>query len=265
MARNKRIPLLLGLLGGGGAAAFSPADIAGLALWLDASDASTLFQASDGTTPAVADGDVVGYWGDKSSAGNVVTQPTTANKPLLKLAVQNGRAVIRFDGADDVLLHSVLGTALFSADSNYVVAVMNQDSTQDNNTLLAWEENTVTNRILIYATVSNTFYWDSGSQNAGGRMSVGQPAGWDNAFHIPEFYRNGSDGEISVDGVSLATSAALTDVLNPNFTKILYLGSTAASEFLKGDIAEILIYKAAPSAAERAALLGYLNAKWAVY
>jgi hypothetical protein len=94
--------LLLGLLGGGGAA-FSPLTIPGLAVWLDASDASTLFQASNGTTPATADGDVVGYWGDKSSNGRHPIQATTANKPLLKLATQNGRNVVRFDGIDDYL------------------------------------------------------------------------------------------------------------------------------------------------------------------
>ncbi len=43
--------------------------ITGLALWLDASDAATLFQASDGTTPATANDDPVGYWGDKSGNG----------------------------------------------------------------------------------------------------------------------------------------------------------------------------------------------------
>jgi hypothetical protein len=97
---NKRSRLLLTVLGGGG---FSPLTIPGLALWLDASDASTLFQSHDGTTPAVADGDVVGYWGDKSSNGRNPIQATTANKPLLKLATQNGRNVVRFDGINDYL------------------------------------------------------------------------------------------------------------------------------------------------------------------
>ena len=53
----------LPLLGVGASApttAFSPASIGGLQLWLDASDASTLFTDSAGTTAATADGGVVG-------------------------------------------------------------------------------------------------------------------------------------------------------------------------------------------------------------
>ncbi len=45
-----RYLLTVGKRGG----SFSPSSISGLALWLDASDATTLFQASDGTTPATA-------------------------------------------------------------------------------------------------------------------------------------------------------------------------------------------------------------------
>ena len=41
---------------------FTPASISGLQLWLDASDSGTLFQNSNGTTAAAADGDPVGYW-----------------------------------------------------------------------------------------------------------------------------------------------------------------------------------------------------------
>lgn len=49
------------------AAAFHPDQVTNIALVLDASDISTLFQTVDGTTTAVAaDNDVVGYWGDLS-------------------------------------------------------------------------------------------------------------------------------------------------------------------------------------------------------
>jgi hypothetical protein len=255
--------LLLGLLGGGGAAAaFSPIDIADLALWLDASDSTTLFQASNGTTPAVADGDVVGYWGDKSGAGNVVIQTTTAFKPTLQTAEQNGLNVVQFDGSDDNLIRNTVGSALFSADSIYVAAVINQNSTQAQNTLMAWETNAITNRVLIYATYSDTFYWDTGTQDGTGRISAGQPVGWDDSFHVLECYRNGADGSISVDGAPLVTSNSLSATLDASLTANFYLAVTAASEYFKGFIGEMVIYKAAPSAAGQTAIRDYLTTKW---
>ena len=102
--RNRRRYGLLtrGVLGGG-SGEFSPPDIAGLQLWYDAADASTLFQDSALTTPALADGDVVGGWLDKSGNGRNATQGTTGSKPTLKTGVANDRNAVRFDGSDDWL------------------------------------------------------------------------------------------------------------------------------------------------------------------
>ena len=51
---------------GSQAPAWVPSDVAGLALWLDASDLSTLFTDSARTTPVASSGDPVGGWADKS-------------------------------------------------------------------------------------------------------------------------------------------------------------------------------------------------------
>lgn len=66
--------------GGGG---FSPADIADLQLWLDATDASTLFQDTSKTTSASSDNDPIGCWADKSGNGFDHDQSTTIYKPTL--------------------------------------------------------------------------------------------------------------------------------------------------------------------------------------
>ena len=87
----------------GVARAFLPTDLTGLQLWLDANDASTLFQDAAKTTVA-GDGDVVGAWADKSGQGNDATQTTTAAKPLLDTDVLGtGFSGIKFDAADDFL------------------------------------------------------------------------------------------------------------------------------------------------------------------
>lgn len=80
---------------------FTPKSIPGLQLWLRA-DKGT-FQDSAKTTAATSDADVIGAWADFSGNGRDVLQATTTKKPTLRLNVQNGRPVIRFDGTDDFL------------------------------------------------------------------------------------------------------------------------------------------------------------------
>ena len=64
-------------------------------------DADT-FQLSDGTTPATADGDRVGYDGDQF-ASHPLLQATPGARATLKTNIQNGKPVLRFDGVDDYL------------------------------------------------------------------------------------------------------------------------------------------------------------------
>lgn len=79
------------------AAAFTPADLPNLALWLDSSDTSTLWQQHDGTVQALSNGDVIGRWDDKSGNDYHVLQSTTSLKPLKQASG------IKFDGSDDRL------------------------------------------------------------------------------------------------------------------------------------------------------------------
>lgn len=71
----------------------------GLALWLDADDASTF---TFGTGTAVA------TWADKSGNGNDVTQGTAGSRPVRDAVTNtiNGLAVVTFDGSDDFLTKS---------------------------------------------------------------------------------------------------------------------------------------------------------------
>lgn len=80
---------------------FSPTEIEGLALWLDASDGSTLFQNSDGTVPATASSDPVGYWGDKSGNGRHLTQALSGSRPSLLPTGISSKPAMNFDGTDD--------------------------------------------------------------------------------------------------------------------------------------------------------------------
>jgi hypothetical protein len=84
-------------------AAFSPTDIAGLKLWLDFSDASTLFTDA-GSTPVSSDGDAIYQANDKSGRGNHAVQANIDCRPFYKTAVLNSLSVGDFDGSNDVLI-----------------------------------------------------------------------------------------------------------------------------------------------------------------
>jgi hypothetical protein len=68
-------------------------------LWLDASDASTLFQDA-GLTIAAANGDPVGGWADKSGNGYNAVQSNTAAQPVRNDTGMNGQPTLSFSGAD---------------------------------------------------------------------------------------------------------------------------------------------------------------------
>lgn len=72
--------------------AWTPADLPNLALWLDASDAST-FTYSTGVQ--------VSQWNDKSGNNRHFTQPTSGNQPLRGPVTVNSLIGVSFDGTDD--------------------------------------------------------------------------------------------------------------------------------------------------------------------
>lgn len=247
MPMNAAKLLLLNVLGGS-AADFSPLDIPGLVLWLDASDAATLFQDSAGTTPATADGDVVGYWADKSGNGRNATQGTTANKPRLKLAVKNGLNVVRGDGSDDVLTAPIPAAA---ARTLFFVAVKLSASGATSSTVIAMDE-----LAQVYA-----------------KSTVGQQ--W--AYYQPITSTSGTVTNWTLNTLVFASVSSLTfrknavagSTIAPDNAYSTSTGMTLFSTKPSGnhgdyDIAEVLLYGSL-AASEIAAVEAYLNAKWAVY
>lgn len=74
----------------------SPQVLSGLIGWWDADDLSTITQA----------GGVTSQWNDKSGQGNHLIQGTGAAQPAVISSGRNGRAVLRFDGSNDLMTTS---------------------------------------------------------------------------------------------------------------------------------------------------------------
>ena len=72
--------------------------------FLDASDLSTMYQDTAGTTPVTAAGQPVGRWEDKSGNGYIFSQSTSSKRPIYQ--TDGTHHWVDFDGVDDSILSS---------------------------------------------------------------------------------------------------------------------------------------------------------------
>lgn len=113
---------------------FSPLSLSP-ALWLKA-DAGTNQTASG--TAATADADPVGEWQDQGGNGNHLAQATASKRGTLKLNIQNGRPVIRFDGTDDFLVNTTGLVTVLKNVTGGSIALVGKQRTVSAGTDKAW-------------------------------------------------------------------------------------------------------------------------------
>jgi hypothetical protein len=270
-----------------------PTSLAGLQLWLDASDASTLFDATTGGSLVTADGGVA-RWEDKSGNARHMTQGTSGSRPTRKTAIQNSLAVLRFDGGDFVSMPSSAATFKFIHDGDSTVFVVFKAGTTANpDTLyflmsnnisegsvdgktgffLRWDDRTSANADLtdsLVHVVSN-----NGQVRFVGIAKNGFPA---NTFALAtvrgdianatidsrsQIRRNGGSAITLLTGDTNAGTAMPTANASDNFTIGDQSGSVKGGG-LNGDIAEIIIYDTALSDTDRALVEAYLLSKWGI-
>ena len=269
--------------------AAAPELISGLQLWLDASDASTLFDATTGGSLVSADGGVA-RWEDKSGNGRHATQSTSGNRPLRKTAIQGGKDVLRFDGSNDSL--SIASSAaifkfLHSADST-VFAVLRAGTTSNPSTgyaflgthngsggtngITLWYEDTVEDgfspndqlRVIVGAAGGAGAVVDSFDRGVAGFTA--------NSFKVVSAVTKPTQATAAnrlsarINGGSAVSGNTSTKAASANDSQgDLTIGSTSAATFLlPGDICEIIIYNSALSDADRSAVESYLMTKWGI-
>lgn len=212
-----------------------PSDIAGLKLWLKA-DAIT----------GLADADPVTTWPDSSGLGHDVGQATAAKKPTYQTNEINGKPVVRFDAVDDFL-----GNATLVVAQPLTIVVVERAAVA--NHLGNFIDGSV-RCILGHSSLVYRLY-------AGGAGSI-EGGTTDTSAHSMSGHFNGASSEMWKDGTSIATGDPGT-LAYPAGYKI---GSdhNGADQFFNGDIAEVIIYDSALSAADRNALGGYIQTKYGI-
>lgn len=230
---------------------------AGINLWLDVSAPGVLFQDSAGTIPATLDGDVVGRFVDARGV-IYLRQNTTANKPQLKLAVQNGLSVLRFDGSDDFL--SGTFASIGAINSNRTIFMVYVDRcTGGAKFLFDLRSEPSNGHGNVSASLLKTYY-----------LSAITPEYWGTGLATPavcaidmQSYSITNGRAYRRNAGASVTNSALSG--NGNLITILNMGGlVAGGSPANFDLAEMLVF-ADLTEVQQNAIFAYLNSKWAVY
>lgn len=248
---------------------FHPSQIAGLRLWLDAGDVSTI--TKDGS-------ERVSGWRCKApySLGNAVQSGGDSTKPVYSAAVGGfGGAGVSFDGAAQFLeagastgaysfLHKATGGAV------YVLCEYANASVSGNHPIITTATGLTGPGFHLYCngTVLRNAIYD----NSGGQISNAQGAANGFAAQKPLLFsaRMSSLSGTNVDNrlyrnneTAAVAGADITSYPTHNHQGYLQIGKTYnAAIYGKIIVREVLIYEGAVSDTDHAALCRYLTAKW---
>ena len=243
---------------GGPASGFTPASL-NPAAWYDAHTGPE-WQLAARTTPAVVDADPVGAWDDASANARHALQSTNLSfRPSLRLAVQNGRSVVRFDGIDDSL-----NVPSLPASSYTVYRVFRVRSLPG------------VGGLAISGNQAAGAYLYMGIENAGGTIrsynvvGTGQGLAYAYPFVAGGVYLSvlhGTDAgtwKHRINGVQNGSVAALA-FANPLSVYRLGGGAIGQGLYCPWDFCAEIIYPAAHTLLQLEQVEGYLNARWGVY
>lgn len=213
--------------------AFSPTQIAGLQLWLDAS------------VIAGSNNDPVMTWLDQSGQGHNASQSNPAFQPVLKTNIVNSKPVVRFDAASTQFLE--ITYAQPRPQSLFMVYQTDPANI---------------GRTTAGTTTAGAENWLFGSHSSGVRWwfangAVGAASGSFSTFYCLSGIGTALDSTLYSNGVQLANSAAIGV-----WGAVLNLGGAGGAENFTGDIAELIIYDTALSAADQQRVEAYLMSKY---
>lgn len=215
--------------------AWTPAEIEGLALWLDADDASTI----------TLNGSTVSQWSDKSGNARNATQDTAASQPTYNATGFNGKPTLTWDGTDDVF--QIL-MSLPETDLN-LFAVADPNGVAQNSYIM---DIAVVRR--VFSTSGQIF---SGSWNpAVGPITTG-------GQRIYGFTTGPANQIVYSDGTAVSTLAAVPAAVVEDSFPIGLGNRNAGTGFgLNGEMSEFVFVSGTLSDADRQKLEGYLAWKW---
>lgn len=227
--------------------AFSPADIAGLCIWLDANTG-----VKDNGGDDASDGEGIRNWEDQSGLGN---DPDVLNNT--EWTYRTSGPHCEFAGVSGSPLDWATNPCYGEAETT-IFAVLN-GSTVDATVIMGGSGGQPGDNAYVAAC-----------QNGSGSTALSYVAG------SPTYYANGAelisptrdtlwDNFIDTGASPVVVSIHDVEMLNGRWTSFGWMGYDTSSAWnLDGDIYELLLYDSALSTADREAVEIYLGDKWGI-
>lgn len=241
--------LIPGILSSG-TPAFVPSDIAGLKLWLDASDSGTI----------TLNGSNVSQWDDKSANSYNYTQATATNQPTYTTAGQNGLNCLTF-ASNDFLVNASIN---WGASASTLFLVMKETGTGYQNVFTTGGGNTGQwgygvsdtssgNKIAIF-DIGQGFAGFAGSPTTSNAdVLCFTSAGISGSSVTANLFKNGS--------ADASNPVTLTNTTSATGSQIG--AASGGGEAYDGTICEVIMYDSQLGTSDRNKVENYLKTKWA--
>lgn len=241
--------------------AFSPANIAGLSLWLKADTGVTL------------SGSNVTAWGDQSGNGNNATP--VADNPIYNISDLNSKPTISLTSMSDYIEKvfsisinplGVAGSTAFSVQYVEDVCSNNDDNGPIFGNFGGSEDSVVTHQ-THYPYGPDCFVYDAFGTRLR-KNEITPPINITNAWTIYSVKSTNNDWQSFANGQLMHSDPTNTysSAVGGDDTT-LYIGKqTAAGTFaLKGKVAEVIVYNRVLTTEERQQVEAYLNTKYDIF
>ena len=213
------------------------------AMWLDASDAATLYDATSGGSLVAADG-TVARWEDKSGNARHLTQGTLANRPTRKTSMYNGRDIVRVFGSGDLMART--GFSVSNPVTVFAVVYLSAD---------------VSGFRVAYGFGANVFamgYNNTAQLYAFSSTGIAVSRSRPTTLEILRATSNTTSSSISANGTQTTGSIAA------HSTTTFAIGGNNAGATHPSDFAEFLVFPTALSSANTRNVEIYLSNKWGI-
>ena len=253
--------LMLGVPGAQGAgAAWTPAKLSNVVCWLQRD--TGLYQDVAATTPCASDGDPVALWQDQSGNAKHFTQGTAGNRPTFRVNSFGGSAGVRFV-TDDYLTGGTGWnfTSLFIA----VLTKPNVDITsiEPRYGIIAIGSGIDDRHFLTFGGFINAFnrlvaYSDVGG-DAEESAYKSDIASGTKLVVFDTFTTSGTQVYINNVAQTVAQETTSPPLSASAEARLGLRYGASFSDYLNGDIAELVICSSVPSTAELASLYAYFS------
>lgn len=244
-ARNARARMLDGAEVG---VAFSPDQIEGLEIWLDASDASTVTTVDDAGTPRVS------AWASKAGASRSFTQSVVANRPEY---VNEGYFLFNDARGDHLTFAETSG---LDWSDGTVVAVVNVSDTASLKEIFNISEFTTGYRLEFLLSASEGIRLAIQATVSGGDVQNGSGPSGVTTTNIAHWEDGVSITVINDDGTTTTDLTYSTPILTYD---LLNIGRRRnGSRFFSGRMMEFLFWPTRLSSAQIDAIFSYTDQKW---